>query len=144
MTGRQVRPPERRMLQTVSLTGGDIMAGQPQDKDRKIDQAIAHTFPASDPTAHSRATSTEPASRPADREAPAITREQIEMAQRGEGHRQAGENQSLLESEPVDHPDRQSVEVRQGTGPRATVSVLLVSLLLAVTAGALLLAYYFT
>jgi hypothetical protein len=31
-------------------------------------------------------------------------------------------------SKPVDHPDRETVEVRQGTGPRATVTVLIVSL----------------
>ena len=31
-------------------------------------------------------------------------------------------------SKPVDHPDRETVEVRQGTGPRAMVSVLLISL----------------
>jgi hypothetical protein len=46
-------------------------------------------------------------------------------------------------SKPVDHPDRETVEVRQGTGPRATVSVLFISLVSAVVAGALLLAYFF-
>jgi hypothetical protein len=46
-------------------------------------------------------------------------------------------------SKPVDHPDRETVEVRQGTGPRATVSVLFVSLVMAVLAGAVLLAYFF-
>ena len=35
-------------------------------------------------------------------------------------------------SKPVDHPSRETVEVRQGTGPRATVSVLLISVALAV------------
>jgi hypothetical protein len=43
----------------------------------------------------------------------------------------------------VDHPDRETVKVRQGTGPRATVSVLLVSLVLAAAAGFLLLAYFY-
>jgi hypothetical protein len=43
--------------------------------------------------------------------------------------------------QPVDHPSRETVEVRQGTGPRVTVSVLLVSLTLAVVVGVLLLAY---
>ena len=48
-----------------------------------------------------------------------------------------------MNSEPVDHPDLQTVQVRQGTGPRATVSVLFVSLLLAAAAGIVLLGYYF-
>ena len=38
-------------------------------------------------------------------------------------------------SKPVDHPSRETVEVRQGTGPRATVSVLFISVALAVMAG---------
>ena len=38
------------------------------------------------------------------------------------------------ESKPVDHPSRET-EVRQGTGPRATVSVLFISVALAVMAG---------
>lgn len=45
-------------------------------------------------------------------------------------------------SKPVDHPDRETVEVRQGTGPRAMVSVLLMSLTMAVVLGAALLAYF--
>ena len=53
-------------------------------------------------------------------------------------------NGDLMEgSKPVDHPDRETVEVRQGTGPRATVSVLFISLVSAVVAGAVLLAYFF-
>jgi hypothetical protein len=43
---------------------------------------------------------------------------------------------------PVDRPGRSTVKVRQGTGPRAMVSVLLISLLLAAIAGAVLL-YWF-
>ena len=39
------------------------------------------------------------------------------------------------ESKPVDHPDRETVQVRQGTGPRATVSVLFISLIMSVVAG---------
>ena len=57
-------------------------------KERKIDKAVDMTFPASDAPAHGRATGTEPPRRPADRQAPHITREQIEQAQRGQGHRQ--------------------------------------------------------
>jgi hypothetical protein len=45
-------------------------------------------------------------------------------------------------SRPVDHPDRETVEVRQGTGPRATVSVLFISLIMSAVAGAALLAYF--
>lgn len=45
-------------------------------------------------------------------------------------------------SKPVDHPDRETVDVRQGTGPRATVSVLLVSLLMA-TVGVVILGYFY-
>lgn len=46
-------------------------------------------------------------------------------------------------TEPVDQPTRETVKVRQGTGPRATVSVLMISLTLAVIAGVALLAYFY-
>jgi hypothetical protein len=46
-------------------------------------------------------------------------------------------------SKAVDHPSAKAVKVRQGTGPRVMVSVLLISLLLAAVAGAALLYYYF-
>ena len=45
-------------------------------------------------------------------------------------------------SKPVDHPDRETVKVRQGTGPRATVSVLFVSLLMITVAGLAFLGYF--
>jgi hypothetical protein len=45
--------------------------------------------------------------------------------------------------EPADHPSRETVKVRQGTGPRATVSVLLISLVLAALVGGALLAYFY-
>ena len=45
-------------------------------------------------------------------------------------------------SKPVDHPDRETVEVRQGTGPRAMVSVLFISLTMAVLLGTVLLTYF--
>ena len=38
-------------------------------------------------------------------------------------------------SREVDHPSRETVAVRQGTGSRATVSVLVISVILAVVAG---------
>jgi hypothetical protein len=44
---------------------------------------------------------------------------------------------------PVDRPSDQTVKVRQGTGPRAMVSVLSTSLLMAVIAGIVLLLYFF-
>jgi hypothetical protein len=43
---------------------------------------------------------------------------------------------------PVDRPSEQTVKLRQGTGPRAMVSVLLASLLMAAIAGILLLLYF--
>jgi len=48
-----------------------------------------------------------------------------------------------MSSAPVDHPDRKTVQVRQGTGPRSMVSVLLISIALAALAGLLLLAYFY-
>ena len=47
------------------------------------------------------------------------------------------------DTKPADRPSQETVDVRQGTGPRATVSVLFVSMLLAVSAGAILLVYFF-
>jgi hypothetical protein len=49
----------------------------------------------------------------------------------------------MMSSAPVDHPDRKTVQVRQGTGPRSMVSVLLISLALATLLGLLLLAYFY-
>jgi hypothetical protein len=46
-------------------------------------------------------------------------------------------------SKPVDHPSRETVKVRQGTGPREMVSVLLVSVLGAIAVGALLLIFFY-
>jgi hypothetical protein len=45
-------------------------------------------------------------------------------------------------SEPVDRPSRETVAVRQGTGPRAMVSVLFISLALAALAGLIILGYF--
>jgi len=44
--------------------------------------------------------------------------------------------------EAVDHPSRETVKVRQGTGPRATVSVLFLSMIAAAVAGAVLVGYF--
>jgi hypothetical protein len=46
------------------------------------------------------------------------------------------------DSKPADHPSRETVEVRQGTGPRATVSVLFISMIMATVAGAGLVGYF--
>ena len=56
-------------------------------KDKKVDKAGDMSFPASDAPGHSSATGTEPPARPVDRKAPIITNEDIEKAQRGEGHK---------------------------------------------------------
>jgi hypothetical protein len=45
-------------------------------------------------------------------------------------------------NEPVKEPDREAVEVRQGTGPDNTISVLTISLLLAAIAGAVLVTWW--
>jgi hypothetical protein len=45
-------------------------------------------------------------------------------------------------TKPADHPDREMVAVRQGTGPRATVSVLLISIACAAVAGLVLITYF--
>ncbi len=125
-----------------------------EKKDKALDKAVEMTFPASDPAAHGGATGTEPPGRPVDRQAPQITKEQIEQASRSGGHRRreaqdeaqvpAAWASSALggSTEPADQPDRETVEVRQGTGPRATVSVLLVSILLAACAGIVLVGYF--
>jgi hypothetical protein len=57
------------------------------NKDKKIDKAVDMTFPASDPAASGKATGTEAPARPADRKAPVITREEVDRAQKGEGHK---------------------------------------------------------
>jgi hypothetical protein len=59
-----------------------------EKKDEEVDKAVDETFPASDPTTHGKPTANEPSQRPVDRKAPVITREQIEQAQRGRGHKQ--------------------------------------------------------
>ena len=51
--------------------------------DKKLDNAVELTFPASDPATAGKATGTEPASRPTDRHAPLITKEDIDRASAG-------------------------------------------------------------
>ena len=49
-------------------------------KQKKVDKSLDLTFPASDPPASNQATGTEPPARPANRQAPLISKEQIEAA----------------------------------------------------------------
>lgn len=49
----------------------------------------------------------------------------------------------MNDTKPVDRPDRETVRVRQGTGPRAMVKVLFISLIASAAAGVILLAYFF-
>lgn len=46
------------------------------------------------------------------------------------------------ESKPVDRPSIETVKARQGTGPRATVSVLLISVVMAAAAGVFVVGYF--
>src|SRR5688572_19633727 len=55
-------------------------------QDKKLDKAIEKSFPASDPVTVGKATGTEPAKRPIDRQPPVISKEEVEAAERGEGH----------------------------------------------------------
>jgi hypothetical protein len=57
-------------------------------KKDKVDRSGDMSFPASDAPAHGEATGTDAPKRPVDRKAPIITREEIEQARRGEGHKQ--------------------------------------------------------
>ena len=51
--------------------------------DKKLDRAVEMTFPASDPATAGKATGTEAASRPTDRHAPLITKEDVDRASAG-------------------------------------------------------------
>ena len=48
-----------------------------------------------------------------------------------------------MDDKPVDRPDKATVAVRQGTGPRAMVTVLLLSTLAAVAAMLVIYLYFF-
>jgi hypothetical protein len=56
--------------------------------EKKADKAVDMTFPASDPVATGGATSTEPSTRPKNRKPPLLTKQEIEQARRGDGHKQ--------------------------------------------------------
>lgn len=55
-------------------------------EEKKLDEAIKHSFPASDPVRPGNPTSTEQPARPKDRQAPLPSKADIEAARRGEGH----------------------------------------------------------
>jgi hypothetical protein len=63
----------------------EMKRDDPQACERKVDEAVEMTFPASDPTATGRATGTEPAARPASRQASIPSKEDIERAAAGRG-----------------------------------------------------------
>jgi hypothetical protein len=58
----------------------ELERSDPDACEQRVDDAVEMTFPASDPTAAGRPTGTEPAGRPAGRQAPVPTREDIERA----------------------------------------------------------------
>ena len=64
------------------------MTHKGKTKQKKADKALDMTFPASDPVATGKPTGTEPPKRPVDRKAPVISKEDIERARRGAGHKQ--------------------------------------------------------
>jgi hypothetical protein len=59
-------------------------------REKAIDRAVEMTFPASDAAAPGHATSTEPPMRPANRQAPVISKDDIEAAAKGTGHARGG------------------------------------------------------
>ncbi|HEY1246469.1 MAG TPA: hypothetical protein VGF29_16715 [Hyphomicrobiaceae bacterium] len=58
----------------------DARSRESKSRERRLDDAVEMTFPASDPVAPGHATGTEPPRRPADRRAPVVSREEIERA----------------------------------------------------------------
>ena len=64
-----------------------MTTGKKSKTEKNVDKGLDMTFPASDPAATGKATSTEPPGRPTDRKAPVITKEEIEQARRGRGHK---------------------------------------------------------
>lgn len=57
-------------------------------KDDKVDKALKETFPASDPPTFGKSTANEAPLSPAGRKAPIISKEDVEAARRGDGHKQ--------------------------------------------------------
>jgi hypothetical protein len=59
-------------------------------KQKKVDKSLDLSFPASDPPASNQATGTEPPARPASRQAPLISKAQIEAAAGAERRKRHG------------------------------------------------------
>jgi hypothetical protein len=84
--------------------------GKPKQK--KVDKSLDMTFPASDPPASGQATGTEPPARPASRQAPVISKEEIDSAAgtqepeqkrtRGRKRRHGVDREGLRQDDPVD------------------------------------------
>jgi hypothetical protein len=55
----------------------------------------------------------------------------------------SAQGKRMENNRPLERPDGEAVQVRQGTGPRAMVSVLFISLTMTAVAGVVLLGYYF-
>lgn len=104
----------------------------------KLIRAVIQREAMSKDSQDSRPTGDEKPRRPSDGKAPHARTNRAGPAERWP--QLSGE--MVMTTEPVDHPSRETVKVRQGTGPRATVSVLLVSLVAATIAGAILIAYF--
>ena len=89
---------------------------------KKLDDAIEKTFPASDPVNVGTATGTEPSGKPVDRAPPLITKEQIDAAQRGEGHSHLDHLPSSVD-EKVRHEKHHGLAdqgLKEGEEPRKT------------------------
>ncbi|HWB45452.1 MAG TPA: hypothetical protein VG900_08445 [Hyphomicrobiaceae bacterium] len=54
----------------------------PRKLERELDEALAQTFPASDPFSITQDTSTEPPGRPVDRQAPALDEAELAASRR--------------------------------------------------------------
>jgi hypothetical protein len=77
-----------RCVSRIWIKLAEAFMTKKREQDKKVDEGVDQTFPASDPTATGEATSTEAPKSPKDRKAPHISKEDIEQAQRGAGHKQ--------------------------------------------------------
>ena len=74
------------LLQAARTEIAARLGSKPHVVAASVGKAVEKTFPASDPVTVGKPTGTEPAKRPVDRKPPVITKEQVEAAERGEGH----------------------------------------------------------
>jgi NAD(P)-dependent dehydrogenase (short-subunit alcohol dehydrogenase family) len=119
---RQVPNPPREPAGR-SREGAHPKKRQRGPAERMIDEAVEQTFPASDPMASGHATGTEGASRPADRQAPVISREEVERASAGLQDRAAyvpaddAARQGRQVQRRIDQVDRTKGKSRQPSDP---------------------------